>query len=660
MQNSIKSWGTFGAILGFLVFFTQSPYAQINIGGKPYSFQNKVAGTESLPVLEMPSVSMTQIDKEDQKDNQAGLPPRFGYPFQVELNLNNAGSWTTLDNGDRIWRLSIASPGALSINLTYDAFWLPEGASLYIYNKNRTKVIGGFTAQNNNSPKGQSIGFATGFIFSDQITLEYYEPKAVAGQGEISIDQVVHGYRTLQTAEVFGGSGDCQVNINCSPEGDNWQDVKHSVAMIIVGGNRWCTGSLVITTVQDFKPYFLTADHCLDGWAIPVALDAVANPVAGNWMFVWDYESVGCDNGTDEPTLITTSGAILVANNDDSDFALMRLIENPAQLNPAVSLWYNGWDASGGTGATGGVGIHHPSGDIKKISTYSMDPVSTNQGGGGVFGGNYWSLYFDPTTNGHSVTEGGSSGSPLFNSDQRVIGQLFGGNGISCGDPENDQSIYGKFSVSWDGDNSRRRLHDWLAPDCPVNHVINTNFTQGVEAYYASNEIVSTSDIAVNTLVDFSAGNQIRLLPGFRARAGSFFRAKIGGCEPVAPRPSEAKLLSSVIGAGSYVLPGQGDGVQTAEVRNKPMSNDVSFQCAPNPFSEGLSVQFKVVEPRTTVTLALSDALGRLVHTEWNQQLFEAGQYSAQMELGQLPPGLYYVTLSTPEGRWVQKVVKAE
>lgn len=667
MKNRIKSWVALGVILGLLVCFDQSLNAQINIGGKPYSFQNVVPGIESLPVLEMPAVKMSEINKEDQKDNQAGLPPRFGYPFQVELNLKNSGAWTSLSNGDRIWRLSITSPGALSINLTYDAFWLPEGASLYIYDQSRTKVIGGFTSKNNNSPKGQSIGFATGFIFSDQITLEYYEPQAVAGQGEISIDQVVHGYRTLEvpnSAEVFGGSGDCQVNINCSPEGDNWQAVKHSVAMIIVGGSRWCTGSLLITTVQDFKPYFLTADHCLDGWAIPTALDAVTNPMAGNWMFVWDYESVDCDNGATEPTLITTTGAILAANNSDSDFALFRLIENPAQLNPPVSLWYNGWDASGGTGATGGVGIHHPSGDIKKIATHASDPASSDNDG---FSGadTHWQVFWDATTNGQSVTEGGSSGSPLLNNNQRVIGQLHGGGSgnPNCDDPDADDAFYGKFSVSWDGNgsgNPRRRLQNWLDPDCPVNQLINTDFTMGVDAFYASNEIVSTSDISANVMVDFSAGNQIRLLPGFRARAGSFFRAKIGGCEPVAPRPSEAKLLASVLGAGTYVLPNQADGIAASEQRSNAVAKTKAFQCAPNPFSGGLSVQFQVTEPRTTVTMTLSDALGRIVHTEFAQQPFETGHYSTQMELRHLPPGLYYLTLNTPEKRWVEKVVKAE
>ncbi len=71
--------------------------------------------------------------------------------------------------------------------------------------------------------------------------------------------------------------------------------------------------------------------------------------------------------------------------------------------------------------------------------------------------------------NGHSVTEGGSSGSPLYNSYHRVIGQLYGAyycSNPNCTNPPNDIANYGKFGVSWDnGSEKRRRVWDWLDPD---------------------------------------------------------------------------------------------------------------------------------------------------------------------------------------------------
>ena len=115
-----------------------------------------------------------------------------------------------------------------------------------------------------------------------------------------------------------------------------------------------------------------------------------------------------------------------------------------------------GWDRSGNPG-TGGVCIHHPSGDIKKIATYTQTPVDN---------GNFWETYWITTSNGHSVTEGGSSGSSLINSNYKVIGQLWGGSTIYCENPAAKKSIYGKLSVSWaSNDTIQRQLKHWLDPN---------------------------------------------------------------------------------------------------------------------------------------------------------------------------------------------------
>ena len=48
------------------------------------------------------------------------------------------------------------------------------------------------------------------------------------------------------------------------------------------------------------------------------------------------------------------------------------------------------------------------------------------------------------TSNGHGVTEGGSSGSPIFNQSKRIVGQLSGGSS-TCNSP-NYSDLYGKMS----------------------------------------------------------------------------------------------------------------------------------------------------------------------------------------------------------------------
>ena len=101
--------------------------------------------------------------------------------------MTNAGNWTVLTNGDKLWTMEISSPNALSINLLYDKFWLPEGTSLFLYSKDKKQYMGGFTSINN---KGDSInlkGFATGIIQGSNVILEYYQPAHISQTAIISI-----------------------------------------------------------------------------------------------------------------------------------------------------------------------------------------------------------------------------------------------------------------------------------------------------------------------------------------------------------------------------------------------------------------------------------------------------------------------------------------
>ena len=432
-------------------------FGQLHESGMPVADRHDLPAAEAV---EMPGIDVPALMAEDAVDLNYNLPLRFAFPHPVSLNLNNSGTWTQLREG-RVWRLSIRCPEALNINFLYDDFYMPPGATLFLYNKQGTQTIGAFTA-NNNKASGR---FATGLVEGSTVTLEYFEPNEVYGQGRLQIAQVGHGYRHLNgetNDEDEKVSGPCQVNVNCE-EGDNWQDEKKGVARIVMDGLYLCSGSLVTNTANDCKPLFLTANHCLMGG---IKQDAIVNPDVSGYVFYWNYEYAGCDNSGPLPEQ-TTSGGTVLANAGimetgmhtllSSDFALIELDENP---RGAYDVYFNGWDATGEQGNTG-VGIHHPAGDAKKISTHSVTPE---------FDGYYWALYWDPTVNGHSVTEGGSSGSALFREDGTIIGQLFGGGSVNCDDPANDLGLYGQLSYSWTNDDdllssdARRRLDVWLDP----------------------------------------------------------------------------------------------------------------------------------------------------------------------------------------------------
>jgi hypothetical protein len=401
-----------------LIVLTALPsFAQVSIGGTPSSRYSPLKHT--LPTVSMPPADVQAYILEDEAAPK-DVPYRFGVPFEVALNLGNSGTWTTEANGDRIWRLRIESAGAYSINLLYDQFYMPDGARLFIYNDNYEYVIGAFTSQNNKADGT----FATQPVPGDALTLEYTEPEAVAGQGVISIMRVVHAYRNLfgyaTALDDFNESGNCNNNVNC-PEGDPWQSEKRGVAMILMsGGSRICTGSLVNNTAEDGTPFFLTANHCLGG--------------ENFWIFMFNYESPSCTN-VDGPTNQTVSNATLLFHNANSDGALLEISE---LIPEAYFPYYNGWNAVD-SASTSSVSIHHPSGDIKKI-TFD-DDASISSGWLGA-GNSHWKIanWEDGTT------EGGSSGSPLFDQNHRVTGQLHGGT-ASCNNNIND--YFGKFALSW-------------------------------------------------------------------------------------------------------------------------------------------------------------------------------------------------------------------
>ena len=451
----------FLSFFSFITIFVISinSYGQINDGGSiPLSFKKSFDPSSSIPQYHLNAPDMVKINQEDAlNDVKKDIVPRIGVLVNVDKGFE-IGNWDTLANGDRVWRAQLNLTGAKATNLYFDEFYLPENSKLHFYNTDKSEILGGFSAHNNNN----SQTFVTSLIIGDHIIIEYFEPSNVTGQGVIHISDMGFAYRDVHSDEQisyrdFGDSEDCQVNVNCS-EGTGKEEQRDAAVRILLKvGNQfgWCSGAVVNNTAKDKKPYILSAWHC--------GMDS--DPADFNqWVFYFNYQSNGCTAPANDNNIPNQSitGAVVRANSDDgggvsgSDLMLLELNN---EIPTAYNVYYAGWDANN-TIVGSGYGIHHPNGDEKKISTFNTNIFTTGQN----VSNSHWAVQWASTTNGHGTTEGGSSGSPLFNNSGYVIGTLTGGSS-ECSNTSG-YDVYGKMSYHWtsNGSSNDNQLKPWLDP----------------------------------------------------------------------------------------------------------------------------------------------------------------------------------------------------
>lgn len=397
--------------------------------------------------------NMHEIQAEDLARDRKGMFYRIGVASSASITPTSAGLWTTFPNGDKLWQLKVKATGAEALSFLFSTFKLYDDASFWVQDMQGKALYKTLTKNDVLDHFQQHVELC----FGDQMVLNLLEPAGTKAS-EFYLDQIMYGYRSTGNPNVqkINESDPCQVNVNCTPEGSSWQDEKRGVARIlVVDGNQqgWCSGTLINNTSLDCKPYFLTALHCGE-------TSSTAN--FNQWKFYFRYEALTCTSPTTVGTLANNviTGCVKKATSNDgggdsgSDFLLVQIGSAANEAATITTLksanfnaYWNGWDATN-TVSTNGVGIHHPSGDIKKISAYTANTTTSGWNGNGVQ--SHWRLVWTATTNGHGVTEGGSSGSPLFTNNggnSRVIGTLTGGSSFCTA--TNSPDYYGKMSYHW-------------------------------------------------------------------------------------------------------------------------------------------------------------------------------------------------------------------
>lgn len=379
--------------------------------------------------------------------------------FDLEANVHPLlfGLRQQFGGHTNIWRMIVTSSGAMELGLVFDGFALSEGQTMFVYTPNHETVHGPFHKGHNTA----SGFFTTPLTASDSLLIEIHATAmgSIQNLQALRLKSLIHlvdgNYAQWDaTPKNIGASGTCNVNINCV-EGQNWQRQKRGVARMnmLVGGRRYlCTGTLINNTRNDGAMLFLTAHHCGAG-ATPLERQ--------QWQFYFNFERPGCSNQGTPPDQMLTGAELLASApiSNGSDFQLLRIAQTaPREWN----LFWNGWNRTDNPGNSG-VTIHHPGGDSKKISTYweTTTPATPSFGTAGTMTPNSaWRVVWAPTLNGHGVTEGGSSGSPLFNENGLVIGTLAGGNATCSQITLPD--FFGRFSYHWNRNGTHHTIS--LAP----------------------------------------------------------------------------------------------------------------------------------------------------------------------------------------------------
>jgi lysyl endopeptidase len=359
-------------------------------------------------------------------------------------------AWTAVPGGFAA-QASVQSPAAGAMRMSIDLAGAPETLQMvFVGSADTGRPVGPVSA---GAIQDRSAAWWSPLTDGDTQTVEFFIPGTldsrvmgvrIAGVSHV-FATVASRFKDVQTPGLIGSSGSCNVDIRCSAlqSSQAFLDVRNSVAEIVftdaaAGQILLCTGQLLNDTDPSTQiPWFYSANHCFDNEQLPHKTAAQMQTLASTLNAFWFFEAVSCNSTATPPYSQSVNGATYIYNNPGADSLFLRLNDTPP-----FGAFFAGWDANAVPPGSAVVVIHHPNGDLKKVSQGSVLRYSAPQPP--IPGGA--SSTFSEVQYNSGTTEPGSSGSGLFTFDgsqYRLRGALYGG-GAAC-DHITDSDWYSQF-----------------------------------------------------------------------------------------------------------------------------------------------------------------------------------------------------------------------
>ena len=476
-----------------LVVATLTATAQIELAKQPRSIHANISTGSKAISIAPPTSKTTTI-------HQKGRA-YFGKLLPCDINFMEQSTVHNTDGGT-IYTLTLTSQGAHSIGIRTDGLTIAEGSELYVYNNDKDDILGAITS------KDSDMSLLTRQIQGDTLNVELFVPQGVK-QNDFKITAICYDYANMfgKQSKGFGSSSACnsEIDINCD-EGQAFQDIKHAVVLLTVdndGETFICTGTIVNNINCDQTPYVLTAAHCV-----------CEQQAADHTVIYFNYENTLCGRKSANSNYSSMTGATIVATAPQEtynyrsgrtssttyptmDFTLLKLKK---QIPDDYMPYYAGLTTSETDALSSVATIHHPQGEVKKISIAHQKPYQDS------YPEEDNSVHYRSFVHWHvaqwsaGTTEGGSSGAALLNGKKQVIGILSGGY-ANCNNPVDD--FFQMISKAWHpSSNPDNQLQLPLAQDTHVKEILPFNPLNIGEKYLPA--IVSASTNSDNSIAEIS------------------------------------------------------------------------------------------------------------------------------------------------------------